>query len=101
MGTENELDVEGQTEPPICGFKSSVATPSPTLIGTSGTDDAEATDGDAGATVGCGSITSTLDTAQVLSPESAHTLSVPDTCALLDTHAEYVPVSAFMGRFFD
>ncbi|KAK4145091.1 calcium-transporting ATPase 3 [Dichotomopilus funicola] len=88
MGTENELDVEGQTEPPICGFKSSVATPSPTLLGTSGTDDAEVTDGDANATVGRGSITSTLDTAQLLSPESAHTLSVPDTCALLDTHAE-------------
>lgn len=90
MGTENELDVEGQTEPPICGFKSSVATPSSTLIGTSGTDDADATDADAGATFGRGSITSTLDTAQVLSPEAAHTLSVPDICALLDTHAEYV-----------
>jgi hypothetical protein len=86
MGTENELDVEGQTEPPICGFKSSVAcTPSPTLAGTTGTD-ADATDADV--TVGRGSITSTVDTAPVLTPESAHTLSVPDVCALFETDLE-------------
>lgn len=91
MGTENELDVEGQTEPPICGFKSSVAcTPSPTLAGTFGSaDDAE----DAAATVGRGSLSSTLDTARGpvaagLTPESAHTLSVPDVCTLLETDLE-------------
>ena len=88
MGTENELDVEGQTEPPICGFKSSVAcTPSPTLAGTFGSgDDAE----DTAATVGRGSLSSTLDTLArgALTPESAHTLSVPDVCTLLETDLE-------------
>ncbi|KAJ4288869.1 hypothetical protein N0V88_007199 [Collariella sp. IMI 366227] len=83
MGTENDLDVEGQTEPPICGLKcSAVCTPSPTLAGTVGTD------ADADATVGRGSITSTADTARAFTPESAHTLSVPDVCVLLDTHRE-------------
>ncbi|GAB1318305.1 P-type Na(+) transporter [Madurella fahalii] len=80
MGTENDLDVEGQTEPPICGLKSSASsTPSPTLAGTAGTD--------ADGTVGRGSIT-TIDTAPVFSPESAHTLTVPDVCALLETDLE-------------
>ncbi|KAK3299716.1 P-type ATPase-like protein [Chaetomium fimeti] len=89
MGTENELDVEGQTEPPICGFKSSASCPppSPTLAGTTGTD-ADATDADADATVGRGSISSTVDTAPALTTESAHTLSVPDVCALLETDLE-------------
>jgi Na+-exporting ATPase len=89
MGTENELDVEGQTEPPICGFKSSRACPppSPTLAGTTGTD-ADATDADADATVGRGSISSTLNTAPALTTESAHILSVPDVCALLETDLE-------------
>jgi hypothetical protein len=95
MGTETELDVEAQTEPPICGFKrSATCTPSPTLAGTFGSADAEDAD-DADASIGRGSITrgsttsSTLDTtARVLTPESAHTLSVPDVCALLDTHLE-------------
>ncbi|KAK4132205.1 P-type ATPase-like protein [Trichocladium antarcticum] len=92
MGTENELDVEGQTEPPICGLKSSAActwsptptpTPTPTATATAGTD---ATD-----TVGRGSITSTVDTAAtaaVFAPESAHIFSVPDVCALFATHGE-------------
>ncbi|KXX74502.1 Calcium-transporting ATPase 3 [Madurella mycetomatis] len=80
MGTENDLDVEGQTEPPICGFKRSASsTPSPTLAGTAGTD--------ADGTLGRGSIT-TVDTAPVLTPESAHTLTVPDVCALLETDLE-------------
>jgi hypothetical protein len=93
MGTENELDAEAQTEPPICGFTRSVTcTPSPTLAGTFASataDDADASD-DADATIGRGSISSTLDTSapRVLTPESAHTLSVPDVCALLDTHLE-------------
>lgn len=89
MGTENELDVEGQTEPPICGFKNSATCPppSPTLAGTTGTD-ADATDADADATVGRGSISSTLDTAPALATESAHILSVPDVCALLETDLE-------------
>ncbi|KAK4245991.1 calcium-transporting ATPase 3 [Corynascus novoguineensis] len=86
MGTENELDVEGQTEPPICGSKSSVTcTPSHTLTGTAGPE-GDATDADA--TVGRGSITSTVDTARVLNPESAHTLSVPDVCVLFETNVE-------------
>jgi hypothetical protein len=93
MGTEIDPDVEGQTEPPICGFKSAADNShSPTLAGTpqTGTDtdadaDADATD----ATVGRGSIISTTtDTARVLTPESAHTLSVPDVCALLETDLE-------------
>lgn len=80
MGTENDLDVEGQTEPPICGFKRSASsTPSPTLAGTAGTD--------ADGTLGRGSIT-TVDTAPVFTPESAHTLTVPDVCALLETDLE-------------
>jgi hypothetical protein len=84
MGTENDLDVEGQTEPPICGYKSPAAnTPSPTLAGTSGTD-GDATD----ATIGRGSIISTVDTVRAFTPESAHTLTVPDVCSLLDTDVE-------------
>jgi len=89
MGTENDLDVEGQTEPPICGFKSSVAcTPSPTLAGTFGIVDGDVTD----ATVGRGSIVSTVDTVDTVrafTPESAHTLSVPDVSGLLGTDFEY------------
>ncbi|AEO58434.1 hypothetical protein MYCTH_2305754 [Thermothelomyces thermophilus ATCC 42464] len=96
MGTENELDVEGQTEPPICGLKSSVTcTASPTLVGTVRSDgdatDADVNadvDADADATVGRGSITSTVDTARVLIPECAHTLTVPDVCALLETNID-------------
>jgi hypothetical protein len=92
MGTEIDPDVEGQTEPPICGFKSAAdKSHSPTLAGTPkiGTDtdadaDADATD----ATVGRGSIISTTDTARALTPESAHTLSVPDVCTLLETDLE-------------
>lgn len=81
MGTENDQDVEGQTEPPIRGFNQSAcpspfSTPSPTLAGTSGAT----TDGEEGR---AGSITSTPTT--LLTPESAHTLSVPDVCTLLDT----------------
>ncbi|KAL2132269.1 hypothetical protein VTI74DRAFT_4009 [Chaetomium olivicolor] len=84
MGTENDLDVEGQTEPPICALKSSAAcTPSATLAGTAGTD-ADATD----ATAGRGSITSTVETTRVFTPDTAHTLSVPDVSALLDTHPD-------------
>ena len=84
MGTENDLDVEGQTEPPICGYKSPAAkTPSPTLAGTSGTD-GDATD----ATIGRGSIISTVDTVRAFTPESAHTLTVPDVCSSLDTDVE-------------
>ncbi|KAK4154490.1 calcium-transporting ATPase 3 [Chaetomidium leptoderma] len=105
MGTEIELDVEAQTEPPICGFKRSAAcTPSPTLAGTTvtnGTDadadadvDADATD----ATVGCGSISSTLDTARAFTPESAYTLSVPDVCSQLDTDLENGFDSSEAGR---
>ncbi len=93
MGTENELDVEAQTEPPICGFKgSAVCTPSPTLAGTFDSTDAGHTDAtdDPDATIDRGSINSTLDTAAapILVPESAHTLSVPDVCTLLETHLE-------------
>ncbi|KAK4161729.1 hypothetical protein QBC43DRAFT_302703 [Cladorrhinum sp. PSN259] len=78
MGTENDLDVEGQTEPPIRGLNqsacpsSSFRTPSPTLAGTSG---GATTDGE-------GTITTTE------TPESAHTLSVPDVCSLLETDAQ-------------
>ncbi|KAK4231880.1 hypothetical protein QBC38DRAFT_464814 [Podospora fimiseda] len=80
MGTENDLDVEGQTEPPIRGLnksacQSNFSTPSPTLAGTSGAT----TDGDE---EGRGSTTSTPT---LLTPESAHTLTVPDVCSLLDT----------------
>ncbi|KAL2270652.1 hypothetical protein VTJ83DRAFT_23 [Remersonia thermophila] len=99
MGTENDLDVEAQTEPPICGYKSSVtSTPSPTPASGTVTStaantivaaDGNATDTtDADATIGHGSIISTLDTARGLTPERAHTLSVLDVCALLDTDAE-------------
>ncbi|KAK3997764.1 putative type IID cation-transporting ATPase [Cladorrhinum sp. PSN332] len=83
MGTENDQDVEGQTEPPIRGLnksacQSSFSTPSPTLAGTSGAT----TDGDED---GRGSTTSTPT---LLTPESAHTLSIPDVCTLLDTDPE-------------
>lgn len=90
MGTENDLDVEGQTEPPICGLKSSAAcTPSPTLAETAGPD---------ATTEDRGSITSTVDTAvtvPVFTPESAHTFSVPDVCAFLETDAESVMLLFF------
>ena len=92
MGTENDLDVEGQTEPPICGLKSSVAcTPSPTLAETAGPD---------ATTEDRGSITSTVDTAvtvPVFTPESGHTFSVPDVCAFLETNAESVMLLFFFS----
>ncbi|KAK3306224.1 P-type ATPase-like protein [Chaetomium strumarium] len=108
MGTENDQDVEGQTEPPICGSKSSVVkvacipitTASSTLAGTSTGPDAKTDAADAhadadadgtdatDATVGRGSVASTVDTDGVFKPESAHTLSVPHVCALLETHAD-------------
>ncbi|KAK0702985.1 Na or K P-type ATPase [Lasiosphaeria miniovina] len=84
MGTESDLGVEGQTEPPIRSLNRSVAnllpdgpdpSPSPTLAGTFGTD-------------GRASITTTFESAAIFAPESAHTLSVPEVCALLDTDAE-------------
>ena len=75
MGTENELDVEGQTEPPIRGFprsasvsSSNLPSASPTLAGTVVTDDCAA--------------------APEFDPESAHTLPVPGVCALLRTDLE-------------
>lgn len=75
MGTENDLDVEGQTEPPIRGLTSSVSvsssipvSPSPTLAGTVVTDDDTA--------------------APTLIPESAHILSVPAVCVLLNIDLE-------------
>ncbi|KAK3385838.1 hypothetical protein B0H63DRAFT_523154 [Podospora didyma] len=96
MGTENDLDVEGQTEPPIRSLNRSVSvsnkqppgpplpvpdhhpdpSPSPTLAGTFGTDGGRA------------SISSTFNSAPSFAPESAHTLSVPEVCALLETDAE-------------
>jgi hypothetical protein len=82
MGTENELDVEGQTEPPIRGLtrSSSVSSSippsaSPTLAGTivdSVTDDPAS-----------GPVPHLH-----LQPESAHILPVPAVCALLSTDLE-------------
>ncbi|KAK0724420.1 Na or K P-type ATPase [Lasiosphaeris hirsuta] len=76
MGTENDLDVEGQTEPPIRGLTSHPASlsasiapsASPTLAGTLVTDD---------------------DSAPAFHPESAHTLSAPGVCVLLSTDADH------------
>ncbi|KAK5651582.1 hypothetical protein OQA88_11855 [Cercophora sp. LCS_1] len=75
MGTENDLDVEGQTEPPIRGLtrsrsvssQSNPPSASPTLAGTLVTDDE-------------------LSTA--FDPDTAHTLPVPGVCALLNTNPE-------------
>ena len=74
MGTENDLDVEGQTEPPICGLPrpasaSSSHPPSgtPTLAGTVVTDDS---------------------TVPAFDAETAHTLPVPGVCILLNTDFE-------------
>ncbi len=76
MGTENELDLEGQTEPPIRGLTSSARpsisiapSASPTLAGTVVTDDSVAA-------------------AALLTPESAHVLPVPAVGALLNTDTE-------------
>ncbi|KAK1782272.1 hypothetical protein QBC45DRAFT_456319 [Copromyces sp. CBS 386.78] len=103
MGTEIELDVEGQTEPPICGFKSpttsKTTTRSSTLttlnIGTiigeeceGGADDdatANRTSGDTTTTTGTGAGPGGLLS---FASEAAHTLSVPDICALLNTDPE-------------
>lgn len=85
MGTENELDVEGQTEPPIRGLTrtrpSSVSSASilpsassPTLAGTV-----------------VGSIIddpASPGPAPNLNPESAHILPVPAVCALLSSDIE-------------
>lgn len=75
MGTEIELDVEGQTEPPIRGLtfpasaSASIAlSASPTLAATVLTDDDVA--------------------AQALGPESAHILPVPAVCALFGTDVD-------------
>lgn len=102
MGTEIELDVEGQTEPPICGFKSpntsKTTTRSPTLTtlntGTiigeeceNGIDNATVNrnSGDSTTTTGTGAGTGGLPS---FTPEAAHTLSVPDVSALLNTDPE-------------
>ena len=78
MGTENDLDVEGQTEPSIRGLTSSAsvsslnpASASPTLAGTVATDDDPIP-----------------AAASALVPDSAHTLTVPGVCALLNTDLE-------------
>ncbi|VBB80618.1 Putative type IID cation-transporting ATPase [Podospora comata] len=78
MGTENDLDVEGQTEPPIRGLKSSKNTSasasSPTLAGTvrtAGTVSADST-----------------PTLPGFTPELAHTLTVPDVSSLLETDSQ-------------
>jgi len=68
MGTEIELDAEGQTEPPIRGLKSPESPPSTISPSPNAT------------------LTTLADNAFV--PESAHTLSVPDVCALLHTDPE-------------
>ncbi|KAJ4392437.1 hypothetical protein N0V85_007060 [Neurospora sp. IMI 360204] len=102
MGTEIELDVEGQTEPPICGFKSPTAskttTRSPTLTTlNTGTIIGEECEGEADddATVNRTSGDTTTTTTgpgpgrlPSFTPEVAHTLSVPDVCALLNTDPE-------------
>lgn len=77
MGTENDLDVEGQTEPPIRGLtrsrsvssQSNPPSASPTLAGTVVTDD---------------------DLSAAFDPDAAHTLPVPGVCALLNTDLECV-----------
>jgi Na+-exporting ATPase len=85
MGTENELDVEGQTEPPIRGLTRSASvsssippSASPTLAGTivdSITDDPASAGTHPGPNLS-------------LDPESAHILPVPAVCALLNSDLE-------------
>jgi len=80
MGTENDLDVEGQTEPPIRGLTRSRSvsahsttnppSASPTLAGTVITDDSPQN--------------------PALDPDAAHTLPIAGVCALLITDVEYV-----------
>jgi Na+-exporting ATPase len=94
MGTENELDVEGQTEPPIRGLTRSASvsssippSASPTLAGTivdSITDDPASAGTHPGPNLS-------------LDPESAHILPVPAVCALLNSDLEYV--FAFFAAF--
>lgn len=76
MGTENDLDVEGQTEPPICGLtrpasasSSHPPSASPTLAGTVVTDDS---------------------TVPAFDPETAHTLPVSAVGILLNTDVSFV-----------
>ena len=76
MGTENDLDVEGQTEPPICGLtrpasasSSHPPSASPTLAGTVITDDS---------------------TVPAFDVEAAHTLPVSGVGILLNTDVECV-----------
>ncbi|CCC09571.1 putative Na or K P-type ATPase [Sordaria macrospora k-hell] len=108
MGTEIELDVEGQTEPPICGFKSpttsKTTTRSPTLTtlntGTIIGEECEGgADDDATVNRASGDTTATTTTTETgtgagpsrlpsFTPEAAHTLSVPDVSALLNTNPE-------------
>jgi len=85
MGTENELDVEGQTEPPIRGLTRSASvsssippSASPTLAGTlvdSITDDPASAGSNPGPILS-------------LNPESAHILPVPAVVGLLSSHLE-------------
>ncbi|KAK3486744.1 Na or K P-type ATPase [Neurospora hispaniola] len=93
MGTEIELDVEGQTEPPICGFKSpttsKATTRSPTLTtlntGTIIGEECEYRADDDATTTTTGTGPGGLPS---FTPEAAHTLSVPDVCAFLRTDPE-------------
>lgn len=105
MGTENDLsDVEGQTEPPICGLKRSECPPSnpqkQPAAAVPPTDSASASASASSPTLagtvvttadGNNASTPTLDTdagALVFAPETAHTLTVPDVSALLETDSE-------------
>ncbi|KAK4183988.1 putative type IID cation-transporting ATPase [Podospora australis] len=106
MGTENDLsDVEGQTEPPICGLTKSECPPSnhpkrPSASAAASTSTASASVSSptlAGTVVtvdGNNTSTPTLDTdaaacgGLVFAPETAHTLTVPDVVALLETNSE-------------
>lgn len=95
MGTETELDVEGQTEPPICGLnKTSDSHSSDPSPGTgsntnpnspSKSESATLADDTDAATAECAVIQSNRDGAGA---EYAYSYTVPQVCVLLNTDAD-------------
>jgi len=110
MGTETELDVEGQTEPPICGLNyssnksdsncnrngnSNCPTKSESATLAEDTDAECAVgsiregDGGAGPGPASGSILTTTDSNNpAVQAESAYRLTVPQVCILLNTDVD-------------
>lgn len=97
MGTENEIDVEGQTEPPICGLNQTSDHKSNPHSGgippslPSKSESATLADDTDAATAECAVVESIPDGAGAgagAGAEYAYTFTVPQICVLLNTDVD-------------